>query len=122
MATVTHLHPLLQLLHADGVGLDGVVDLVKVLDGHLLDSQAFFLESRCGLFLAVGVEVLLLSEVPGLLEVLYLVFEGYAEAHRPAIFAFSSFLYRLHVQHEGFRQEIHFLANFRCIFGPPLTS
>jgi hypothetical protein len=93
MATVTHLHLLLQLLHAEGVGLDGVVDLVEVLEGHLLD----FFESRCGLFLAVGVEVLFLGEVPGLLEVLYLVLEAYAEAHRPAISAFSSFLYSLHV-------------------------
>ena len=93
METVTHLHLLLQFLHAEGVGLDGVVDLVKVLEGYLLD----FLESRCGFFLAVGVEVLLLGVVPGLLEVLYLVLEIYAEAHRPAISAFSSFLYCLHV-------------------------
>ena len=108
MATITHLHPLLQLLHADGVGLDGVVDQVKVLKGHLPDSKALFFESRGGLFLAVGVEVLLHSEVPGLLEVLYLVLEGNTEAHRPAILVFSLYLYCLHVWPEGFDRKIIF--------------
>ena len=70
MATITHLHPLLQLLHADNVGLDGIVDQVEVLEGHLLDSQARFFEFRGGLFLAVGVEVHLHGEVPGLFQVL----------------------------------------------------
>jgi hypothetical protein len=48
--------------------------------GHLLD----LLEPRCGFFFfAVGVKVLLLGEVPSLLQVLDLVLEVDAEAYRP---------------------------------------
>ena len=53
-------------------------------------TQARFFEYWGGLLLAVGVEVHLHGEVPGVLQVLQLVLEGYAEAHRPVISAFSS--------------------------------
>ena len=108
MMAITHLHLLLQLLHADDVRLDGVVDQVEVLGGHLLDSQARLFEFRGGLILAVGVEVHLHGEVPGVLQVLQLVLEGYAEAHRPVISAFSSYFYCLHAWPEGFGRKVIF--------------